>query len=167
MASASTHPQLPVSQPLPRYDPAAVLASARALQHAATVGTTRPLLRGKKLGLLCDADGSDDAVLFRRAAVELGAHVAHIRPSLSTASAPDEIRYTARMLGRLYDAVECEGLAPALVARLSADAGVPVYDGLADAAHPTAQLAALLGDATAAADNRRFVLQAVLLTTIG
>jgi ornithine carbamoyltransferase len=168
MAFVSTRrPNVPAFQPPSPFDMVAVLASARSLQHAAAAGAPRPLLRGKMLGLLSDADGSDEAVLFRRAAGELGAHVALIRPSLSTASAPDEIRYTARMLGRLYDAVECEGLAPALVARLSADAGVPVYDALASAAHPTARLAELLGDAAAPADNRRFVLQAVLLTTIG
>ncbi|MBA2724094.1 MAG: ornithine carbamoyltransferase, partial [Methylibium sp.] len=50
---------------------------------------------------------------------------------------------------------------------VSADAGVPVYDGLATPRHPTAKLADLLdGDAAASADKRRFVLQAVLLSTI-
>ena len=92
----------------------AVLTRARSLQRAARTGATQPLLRGKNLGLLCEADGAD-ASLFRRAASELGAHVAHIRPSLSDLSTAKEVRHTARMLGRLYDAVECLGLSPALV----------------------------------------------------
>ena len=127
---------------------------------------TQPLLRGKNLGLLCEADDDGDAALFRRAAVELGAHVAHIRPSLSELSTPQEVQHTARMLGRLYDAVECQGMAPALVQQVGNDAGVPVYDGIASQDHPTARLAALLDGDAAPADNRRFVLQAVLLSTL-
>ena len=121
-------------------------ASARALQRAAQAGTTQPLLRGKNLGLLCEVDDDADAALFRRAAVELGAHVAHIRPRLSELSTPEEVQHTARMLGRLYDAVECQGMAPALVQQVGNDAGVPVYDGIASQDHPTAQLAESLGD---------------------
>lgn len=146
-------------------DVTAVLAHARTLQRAAEAGKTQPLLRGKNFGLLCEVD-DDDAALFRRAAVELGAHVAHVRPSLSELSTPQEVQHTARMLGRLYDAVECQGMAPALVQQVGNDAGVPVYDGIASQDHPTAKLADLLGGDTSPADNRRFVLQAVLLTTI-
>ena len=147
-------------------DVAAVLASARTLQLTAEAGKTQPLLRGKNLGLLCEADDGDDATLFRRAAVELGAHVAHIRLSLSGLRTPQEVQHTAHMLGRLYDAVECQGLAPALVRQVGDDAGVPVYDGVASASHPSARLAELLGGDTAPADKRRFVLQAVLLSMI-
>ncbi len=147
-------------------DVTAVLTNARTLQRAAEAGETQPLLRGKNLGLLCEADGDGEAALFRRAAVELGAHVAHIRPSLSELSTPQEVQHTARMLGRLYDAVECQGMAPALVRQVGNEAGVPVYDGIASQDHPTAKLAELLGSDTSPADNRRFVLQAVLLSTI-
>jgi ornithine carbamoyltransferase len=147
-------------------DASAVLASARTLQRAAQAGTTQPLLRGKNLGLLCEADDDLDAALFRRAGVELGAHVAHIRPSLSELSTPQEVQHTARMLGRFYDAVECQGMAPALVEQVGTEASVPVYDGIASQDHPTAKLAELLGDDASPADNRRFVLQAVLLSTI-
>ena len=143
-----------------------VLASARGLQRAAEAGNTQALLRGKKLGLLCEVDDGGDAALFRRAAVELGAHVAHIRPSLSGLTTPQEVQHTARMLGRLYDAVECQGMDSALVQRVSKDAGVPVYDGIASQDHPTAKLAELLDSDSSAADKRRFVLQAVLLNTI-
>ena len=143
----------------------AVLDSARALQRAAQAGKTQPSLRGKNLGLLCEADNGD-AALFRRAAVELGANVARIRPSLSGLSTPQDVQNTARMLGRLYDAVECQGLAPALVQQVASDAGVPIYAGIASQEHPTAKLAELLGDDTSPADNRRYVLQAVLLSTI-
>jgi ornithine carbamoyltransferase len=145
----------------------ALLASARTLQHAAVSGLTQPLLRGKNLGLLCHDDTQPEAVLFRRAATELDAHVAHVAMSLSERSTALEVAHTARMLGRLYDAVECQGMADALVQQVADGAGgVAVYAGIASPHHPTARLADQLGDETSPADNRRFVLQALLLGTI-
>lgn len=145
----------------------ALLEHARVLQRAAGEGALRPLLKGKNLGLLCDADDSVEAVLFRRAATELGARVSHIRPSLAEASPDQEVLQTGRMLGRLYDAVECLGVPRTLVARLGASAGVPIYDGLATVKHPSAALAERLGPAADPMDSRRFLVQAVLLHTIG
>lgn len=143
-----------------------LLSRARLLRHAALEGRPAPLLRGKNFGVLCEAQDSDDLALFRRAAEELGAHVATVRPRLSAASSAQEARHTARMLGRLYDAVECQGIDPALVRQIAQHAGIPVYQGAATASHPTARLAELLGDTASAADNRRFVLQAWLLESI-
>lgn len=93
--------------PLAPRDVGIVLENARALQRAAEAGELRALLRGRKLGLLCEAEaaGDDEAVMFCSAAAELGAHVAHIRPSLTEMSPPQEVRRTSRMLGLLYDAV--------------------------------------------------------------
>ena len=157
-------------EPIAPRDVAFVLDNARALQLAAQVGDLRALLRGRKFGLMCeiddDSDSDSDAALFRRAAVELGAHVAHIRPSLTELSTPQEVLHTARMLGRLYDAVECQGMAVDLVHRLGADAGVPIYNAVASQGHPTAKLDDLLGGDSPARDKRRFVLQAVLLSTV-
>ena len=166
--------------PIAPRDVSVVLQHARALQLAAEAGGLRTLLRGRKLGLLCeidtnaenggDADSDDDresdAALFRRAALELGAHVAHIRPSLNGLSTPHEVQHTASMLGRLYDAVECQGMAADLVHQMGVDAGVPVYDGVASKRHPTARLVDLLDGNASRLDKRRFVLQAVLLSTI-
>lgn len=145
---------------------ASLLGHARMLQHAALNGTTRPLLRGKNLGLLCETGPDEAQVLFRQAAEELGAHVAVMRSGLSPASPPREVQHTARMLGRLYEAVECQGLDPALVRHIGLHAGVPVFDGAATSAHPASRLAELLGDAMPLADNRRFMLQALLLDAV-
>ena len=166
--------------PIAPRDVSVVLEHARALQLAAEAGGLCTLLRGRKLGLLCEIHSNDDinadtdigtdiegdAALFRRAALELGAHVAHIRPSLNGLSTPHEVQHTASMLGRLYDAVECQGMAADLVAQMGVDAGVPVYDGVASKRHPTARLVDLLDGNASTLDKRRFVLQAVLLSTI-
>lgn len=147
---------------------ASLLGRARLLQRAALDGAVPPrLLRGKNLGLLSEAGDGEALALLRQAAEELGAQVATMRSSLSLATPVQELQHTARMLGRLYDAVACEGIDAALVRQIGQHAGIPVHDGAAADSHPTAALAGLLGERTAAADNRRFVLQALLIESIG
>ena len=172
MHTTLSHHGLLAFDPIAPRDVAFVLDNARALQLAARAGDLRALLRGRKFALMCEIDNdtvidsASDAALFRRAAVELGAHVAHIRPSLTELSTPLEVQHTARMLGRLYDAVECQGMAADLVHQLGIDASVPVFDAIASQHHPTAKLVSLLGGDSPPLDQRRFVLQAVLLSTV-
>ena len=145
----------------------AVLAQALALQCAALAGPPQALLRGKNFGLLCESEGATgEAAMFRRAVTELGAHVAHIRASLPEFSTPQEVEHTARLLGRLYDAVECQGMPSALVRQLGNAVDMPVYDAVASQRHPTARLADQLGPESPAEDRRRFVLQAVLIGSL-
>ena len=141
-----------------------LLGNARLLQRAAEPRQT--LLRGKKLALLCESEEGADAVLFREAAADLGAHVSHVRPHLSDLHQPNDLQHTARMLGRLYDGIECQGLAHDLVELVGREAGVPVYDGLASERHPTARLAALLDVAEPPGKLRQLMLQTVLLSTL-
>ena len=141
-----------------------LLGNARLLQQRAARLQSTPL-RGKKLALLCDSEEGAEARLFRKAASDLGAHVSHIRPQFSDLRGPDDLHQTAQLLGRLYDAVECQGLAPALVEVFKRASGVPVYDGLASADHPTAAIASLLS-AAGSADLRRLVVQTCLVSTL-
>ncbi|WP_374564826.1 ornithine carbamoyltransferase [Ideonella sp.] len=151
---------------LPWPDRQTLLDSARQLQRAAQAGTTQPLLRGKKLGLLRANDETTAAQDFCAAAAALGGHVAVIRSAFTPQSQYNEVQDTARLLGRLYDAVECQGLPASLVQQLAGVASIPVYDGLATASHASAELAPLLTGDEPLADKRRYVMQAVLLSTI-
>jgi ornithine carbamoyltransferase len=152
---------------LPPPKAASVLRRALQLQQAALEGRTAALLRGKNFALLLYAAQFDEAQkLFRRAAEELGGRVAVMHSTLSLDSANQEVQDTTRILGRLYDAVECQGMEAALVARIGQCAEVPVFDGAATQGHAVTRLAELLGDETPLADNRRFALQALLLDTI-
>ncbi len=143
-------------------DTDALLALASELQNASHIGMNTRLLRGKNLALLCDSVDVDGADLFQRAASALGAQVAHLRPSLSGFSTPQEVQHTARVLGRLYDAMDCVGMPPDLVHRIGAAAGVPVFEALSSSRHPTGQLADRL-DALTIDDRRCAILQALLL----
>jgi ornithine carbamoyltransferase len=51
---------------------------------------------------------------------------------------------TARVLGRMFDAIEYRGSSQTVVEELAAYAGVPVFNGLTDDFHPTQMLADLL-----------------------
>ncbi|MEP7299927.1 MAG: ornithine carbamoyltransferase [Caldimonas sp.] len=142
-----------------------LLENASAL-HRAPELQALSLLAGKNLCLMCDSPDADAAILFRTAAESLGARVAHVRPSLTELSAPVVVRETARMLARLYDAIECQGMAAELVGRIGQEAGGPVFNAISSDQHPTSALAARLPQGRS--EGRRLsVLQAVLLSTIG
>jgi ornithine carbamoyltransferase len=129
---------------LSRGDVLALLAAAEGLKRAANSGDTHRLLRGKNLALLCEAQAGDRCDAFNQAATDLGAQVARIRPSELQLTQRAAVQETARVLGRLYDAIECEGMPQDLLEVVERDAGVPVYNGLCSDAHPTRVLAVLL-----------------------
>jgi ornithine carbamoyltransferase len=144
-------------------DTRALLGLAHRLQTASQAGLNGRILRGKNLALLCDTVDADGAELFQRAASDLGAQVAHLRPSLSKFSTPQEVQHTARVLGRLYDALDCVGMPPELVRQIGVAAGVPVFEAISSNRHPTAALAGQLNGDSTDVDKRCAVMQAVLL----
>ncbi len=148
-------------------DVAAVVANGHIVGKAARNGTLGTMLRGRKLALLAECDDEPDTQLYVRAATEMGAQVAHLRSGLSTASPVQEVQTTARMLGQLYDALECQGLDLDLAQQIALHAGVPVFYGLASEQHCTAslvtQLMELSGPDMADGEARLRLVQAVLL----
>lgn len=146
-------------------DADAILARARELAHAAEVGLVPPFLRGMHLGLVRGAEDTEEARLFERAATALGARVTPIVLDVPELGAAGEGRLssTARVLGRLYEGLECQGLAPGLVQQLRRTAGVPVFDGLALPGHATAALAGRLAGAASMSMKRLLILQGALI----
>ena len=152
--------------PSSTLDLALVLANARLLQQAVEPPQRHRLLQGKNLALMCESADSADARRFRDAALDLGANVAHLRTGL--AEQPRDVRlHTARLLGRLYQGIECQGLPADTVGELASEAGVPVYDGVASATHPFARLASMLDDGGRLDRSWQLIVQAVLVSTIG
>ncbi len=145
-------------------DSAVLRSRALELQRSRDKGIPQPLLRGKNIGLLCESDTDADAALLRGAAADLGANVASIRPSLSELTTPQDIARTARILGRLYDAVMCQGIAPQLVRQLRDAAGVPVLEGIPS--WIAGSQGALTTVSLPRVDDRRFMLQAAILTSL-
>ena len=78
-------------------------------------------------------------------AYDQGAHVTYLGPTGSQIGHKESMKDTARVLGRMYDAIEYRGFSPGSRSRLwPTYAGVPVYNGLTDENHPTQMLADLM-----------------------
>jgi len=93
-------------------------------------GLAQGALKGKNIGLLCDEPSQPEALLAYRAAVELGAHVSLVRPRFDERGDSQAMSGTARVLGRLYDAVACVAIPRDVSDQLRALHGVPVIDEL-------------------------------------
>jgi ornithine carbamoyltransferase len=121
-----------------------LLTLAAALKMAKYAGTEVPRLTGKQIALIFEKSSTRTRSAFEVAAYDQGAHVTYLDPSGSQLGHKESIADTARVLGRMYDAIEFRGAAHSEVEELAAHAGVPVYNGLTDEWHPTQMLADFL-----------------------
>ena len=101
-------------------------------------------LAGRSIALIFEKDSTRTRIGFEVAAYDQGAHVTYLGPSGSHVGKKESVKDTARVLGRVYDAIEFRGFHQADVETLAGFAGVPVYNGLTDEDHPTQVLADLL-----------------------
>ncbi len=101
-------------------------------------------LAGRNIALIFEKDSTRTRIGFEVAAYDQGAHVTYLGPSGSHVGRKESVKDTARVLGRVYDAIEFRGFLQADVETLAAWSGVPVYNGLTDEDHPTQVLADLL-----------------------
>ena len=101
-------------------------------------------LEGRNIALIFEKDSTRTRIGFEVAAYDQGAHVTYLGPSGSHVGKKESVKDTARVLGRVYDAIEFRGFRQSDVEALAAYSGVPVYNGLTDEDHPTQVLADLL-----------------------
>jgi ornithine carbamoyltransferase len=121
-----------------------LLDLAGTLKAAKYNGTETPRLEGKEIALIFEKTSTRTRAAFEVAAHDQGAHVTNLDPAGSQIGNKESIADTARVLGRIYDAIEFRGNTQAEVEELAANAGVPVYNGLTDEWHPTQMLADFL-----------------------
>jgi ornithine carbamoyltransferase len=114
------------------------------LKRAKYAGTEERRLSGKNLCLIFEKASTRTRCAFEVAAYDQGMGVTYLDPSGSQIGHKESIRDTARVLGRMYDAIEYRGFKQSVVEELARSAGVPVYNGLTDESHPTQMLADLL-----------------------
>jgi ornithine carbamoyltransferase len=114
------------------------------LKAAKQCGTEKKHLKGKTIALIFEKASTRTRVGFEVAAYDQGAHVTYLGPSGTQIGTKETMKDTARVLGRLYDAIEYRGFGQDVVEVLAEHAGVPVYNGLTDEFHPTQVLADLL-----------------------
>jgi ornithine carbamoyltransferase len=118
-----------------------LLDLARTMKKEKKAGAGRRRLAGKNICLIFEKTSTRTRCAFEVAAYDLGMGVTYLDPSGSQIGHKESIKDTARVLGRMYDAIEYRGFGQSIVDELAKHAGVPVYNGLTDEAHPTQILA--------------------------
>ncbi|MGW2210602.1 ornithine carbamoyltransferase [Streptomyces sp. NPDC001781] len=121
-----------------------LLALAAELKAAKRAGTETRYLTGRNIALIFEKTSTRTRCAFEVAAADQGAHTTYLDPAGSQIGHKESVKDTARVLGRMYDAIEYRGHGQGVVEELAAYAGVPVYNGLTDEWHPTQMLADLL-----------------------
>jgi len=117
---------------------------AAELKAAKRDGREEQKLVGREIALIFEKDSTRTRCAFEVAAYDQGAHVTFIGPSGSHMGHKETVKDTARVLGRMYDAIEYRGFAQDTAEELARWAGVPIYNGLTDEWHPTQILADFL-----------------------
>jgi ornithine carbamoyltransferase len=114
------------------------------LKAAKREGREEQMLAGKEIALIFEKDSTRTRCAFEVAAYDQGAHVTFIGPGGSHMGHKETVKDTARVLGRMYDAIEYRGFGQETAEELARWAGVPVFNGLTDEWHPTQILADFL-----------------------
>lgn len=118
-----------------------LLDLARDLKRAKYARTEQKHLEGKEIVLIFEKTSTRTRCAFEVACYDQGANVTYLDPAGSQIGHKESFKDTARVLGRMYDAIEYRGAAQAGVQQLADYAGVPVFNGLTDEYHPTQMLA--------------------------
>ena len=121
-----------------------LLRLAADLKAAKYAGTEQPRLRGKHIALIFEKDSTRTRIGFEIAAADQGMHATYLGPKGSHMGHKETVKDTARVLDRIYDAIEYRGFSQEIVETLAEHATVPVYNGLTDEFHPTQILADFL-----------------------
>jgi ornithine carbamoyltransferase len=118
-----------------------LLDLARDLKRAKYARTEQEHLKGKEIVLIFEKSSTRTRCAFEVACHDQGANVTYLDPAGSQIGHKESVKDTARVLGRMYDAIEFRGYSQEAVEDLAKYAGVPVFNGLTDEYHPTQMVA--------------------------
>src|SRR5580765_8878477 len=121
-----------------------LLDLARDLKRAKYARTEQKHLKDKEICLIFEKTSTRTRCAFEVACYDQGANVTYLDPAGSQIGHKESFKDTARVLGRMFDAIEYRGASQCGVETLAAHAGVPVYNGLTDEYHPTQMLADIM-----------------------
>ena len=116
-------------------------ADLKAKKRAGIRGCT---LAGKNVALLFEKASTRTRCAFTVACIDEGGHPEFLGKNDIHLGGKEDVKDTARVLGRMFDGIEFRGFKQSMVEELAQWAGVPVWNGLTDADHPTQVLADFL-----------------------
>jgi ornithine carbamoyltransferase len=107
-------------------------------------GIHAPTMKGKHIVLLFEKTSTRTRCSFEVAATQEGAHVTYLDAGSSQMGKKESLEDSAKVLGRFFDGIEYRGYDQKAVEDLARYSGVPVWNGLTDADHPTQILADMM-----------------------
>lgn len=107
-------------------------------------GICEHTMQGKHIVLLFEKTSTRTRCSFEVAATQEGAHVTYLDANSSQMGKKESLEDSAKVLGRFFDGIEYRGFEQGVVEDLAKWAGVPVWNGLTDADHPTQILADMM-----------------------
>ena len=128
----------------PPSDIRLLLALARRAKADRRAGTVRQRFAGMSLALLYEKPSTRTRCAFDTAFGEEGGHTVFLGADDIHLGAKESLEDTARILGRMFDAIQFRGYLQDTVEALARLSGLPVYNGLTDTRHPTQVLADLM-----------------------
>ncbi len=114
------------------------------LKENKLLGRTERLLTGKNIALVFEKSSTRTRCAATVAGADEGAHVEYLGKHDIHFGKKESVADSARVLGRMFDGILFRGFEHQTVTDLAAHAGVPVWNGLTDDAHPTQILADLM-----------------------
>ena len=121
-----------------------LLDLAHDLKAKRRAGICEPTMKGKHIVLLFEKTSTRTRCSFEVAATQEGAHVTYLDANSSQMGKKESLEDSAKVLGRFFDGIEYRGYEQSVVEDLAKWAGVPVWNGLTDADHPTQILADMM-----------------------
>ena len=121
-----------------------LLDLSAALKLNKRAGVRGRALEGRSIALIFEKPSTRTRCAFTVACVDEGAHPEYLGKGDIQLGKKETVADTARVLGRMFDGIQFRGFAHRTVEELAAHAGVPVWNGLTDAWHPTQLLADVL-----------------------
>ena len=121
-----------------------LLDLAADLKAKKRMGIKGKSLEGKNVALIFEKPSTRTRCAFTVACVDEGGYPEYLGKDDIQLGYKESVEDTARVLGRMFDAIEFRGFSQQVVSDLAKYSGVPVYNGLTDEYHPTQILADLL-----------------------
>jgi ornithine carbamoyltransferase len=121
-----------------------VLTLSHTVKKERRAGKATQRFQGKTLALLFEKRSTRTRCAFETAFGEEGGHPVFLSTADIHLGTKEALEDTARVLGRMFDAIEFRGFRQSTVETLATWSGVPVYNGLTDEWHPTQVLADLM-----------------------
>jgi ornithine carbamoyltransferase len=121
-----------------------LLDLARQAKDEKNRGEIKQRLTGKTVALLFEKRSTRTRCAFETAVGEEGGHPVFLSSADIHLGEKETIEDTARVLGRMFDAIQFRGFKQSTAETLDIYSGVPVWNGLTDDYHPTQVLADVL-----------------------